>query len=194
VAPSQWIGIVEPQNLRPSFGGYPFPFSRIWIWSKKASPSALISSPNLARRPPTVSLCAGPQEETRTRPRTDEHLGSSSANSTQIPTGHPHQSVQFASPPGQSLREFVIKQRFFSAFCFLSLPPPPAPFSFLTPPAGRSGPLIAVPDCVFTRKGAVLGGRRSRIRLRRRRFDPEVRFFPQFSFRGIRGKIFRFSF
>jgi len=127
-----------PQNFTAvGVGGYPFPFSRTWIWSKKDSPSSLISSPNLALAHllspslPALRRPGGPQEETRASARTTTTASSSSsASSTQIPTGprtNPPDSQPSASPPGQSLREFVIKPRFFSAFCFRS-PRPPFPF------------------------------------------------------------------
>jgi hypothetical protein len=170
-----------PQNLRPSeseseaihFHSHEFGFG-----PKRTRRRLLISSPNLALAhllSPSPALRRPPgREETRAHERPPPP--------PRIPPKSPQPpapSARFAAPracPGPIPAGIRDKAAIFLRL-LLSLPAPP--FSFLTPPVC---PFIAVPDCVPPSKGAVLGGHRSRIRLRRRRFDTRGAVFPQFRF------------
>ncbi|KAK8450721.1 hypothetical protein SEVIR_6G080575v4 [Setaria viridis] len=141
-----------PQNLRPSFGGYPFLTNLDLVQKGLAVVFNFLarfgSSPTYClplRRPPGRDPNA----------RTDEHLGSSSANSTQIPIRLPHQSVQFAAfrvSPGPIPAGIRDKAPVFLRLLLSFAPPAPGPL-FLFDSAGRSGPLLLF-LIVFSRRKA----------------------------------------
>jgi hypothetical protein len=104
-----------------------------------------------------------------------------------IPTAsRTNKSAQFA---GHSRRKFVTKPRFFFPFFFRS----PAPVFPFDSAAGSAPLLLRLPDCLFSSERAVSRGRRSRIRLRKRRFGPQVRcgVLPNFAPCGAAFDLFR---
>jgi hypothetical protein len=171
--------------------------SRIWILSKPDSifsprrPRLLIFSPILAPLTPTKCLALPPPPPTAAAGRDPPPRATRTHLRHRNPHRFPHESIQSAAFRiclGHSVRKFVNKAATFS----LSLGSGPLFLLFLTP-STRLLLYRRYWSC-FSWKGAVLGGPRSRIRLRRRRFDPKVRLPPNFiSFVCVCVREFSFS-
>lgn len=169
---------------------------RFGFGPKRTSPSSLISSPDLGPRarappPPTVSPLLPPRlpplplHRLPGRDRT-----SASASSTPNPHSFPHQQIRpICGPLPAEIRDKAAGGFFFFPFFFRS----PAPVFPFDSAAGSAPLLLRLPDCLFSSERAVSRGRRSRIRLRKRRFGPQVRcgVLPNFAPCGAAFDLFR---